>query len=520
MAHHTGTLTAVMVGYIMGRGVPTTALEVRGYHYQQPSFISKTGKTKTTMQGLLVRSTVRVSLAVLAGWAALAASGEGTEVLEVGPLSIEIHISPTAHAFHIVDQLADWSPFCHQQYRDYFSNLSARDIELLEEHAQVRRAKSWGQGLEQTFYSDLTILEALREGVDSGLLTQSQADIEARVLGHFGERAATLMRQDMENLKRFVTQLHEKNDDLVRFSEKAGRFCRTPELSVPVYLIASPDNFSSGGGYNGGRLTIEVPRKGSAFNVFLHEIMHAFMREQEALLKDAADSCPGLDLEKLNEGIAYALSPGMLHNQGSDADPLMTRVASDIEAKKGLDDPYVCSNRYGLALRPLLRTALDDEDCDLAEFLPAATDAWLVMTELTGALGGNKTSTKWIGKESSGRTVFVMAPAGAAVYKAVRQTWQGNAWGRPHEEEFYQELFELHAKPGDVIVLAFSLDSPERVSQAFEHLLPDSWPSIETALKEGKSVELDGRYQDMGVKLVAAPTRGALLELVTSMELK
>ena len=51
-------------------------------------------------------------------------------------------------------------------------------------------------------------------------------------------------------------------------------------LSVPVFLLANPDDHNMGGGYNGGRLTLEVPRKSDALPTFFHELMHAFVGEQ------------------------------------------------------------------------------------------------------------------------------------------------------------------------------------------------------------------------------------------------
>ena len=43
------------------------------------------------------------------------AQSVGSEVLEAGPLKLQIYISRTAHLFHVVDQISEWSEFCHQQ---------------------------------------------------------------------------------------------------------------------------------------------------------------------------------------------------------------------------------------------------------------------------------------------------------------------------------------------------------------------------------------------------------------------
>jgi hypothetical protein len=41
--------------------------------------------------------------------------------------------------------------------------------------------------------------------------------------------------------------------------------------------------------------------------------------------------------------------------------------------------------RFGLALRPLLRDALDDPKGSVEAFVPRAVDAWLVLRELEAA---------------------------------------------------------------------------------------------------------------------------------------
>lgn len=449
--------------------------------------------------------------------AGAAAAADGPESIQAGPLTMEIHISETAHVFHIVDQLAAWSPYCHQQYREHFSDLSNEDLALLQEHAGVRRQRPWGEGLEQTLYTDLALEEAFRAGVASSNLTEEQAAIERRVLGHFSERAAALMKQEGPTLKRFVESIQENRDRIAEFSTKAARLCGTKDLRVPVYLIANPDDHSMGGGYNGGRLTLEIPRASDAINTFLHEVMHAFTLEQKALLETAAQSCPGLDLETLNEGIAYALSPGLLHNQPPGADPLADQVASDLARKNPLTDPYVRFNRYGLALRPLLQPALEDEECTLSGFLPRAVDAWRVMAELSKSVPGDSAQARWLGKKVSSRTLFAMVPASSKLYEVLQPRWRANLWGRPHSEENYRELFELHAKTGDVLVMFFALDQPDRIPPEYERLLPRPWPEIEDRLKKGESVLLRGAAENLSVILLAAPTADGLPGLLEQL---
>ena len=49
---------------------------------------------------------------------------------------------------------------------------------------------------------------------------------------------------------------------------------------------------------------------------------------------------------------------------------------------ESLKRSYARYHRYALALRPLLKEALDDESQTLETFLPRAVDAWHVLVEL------------------------------------------------------------------------------------------------------------------------------------------
>lgn len=445
------------------------------------------------------------------------AYAEKPELIQAGPLTLEIHVSETAHTFHIVDQLSAWSEYCHQQYADHFTDLSKEDRALLAEHAGVREFRSWGQGLEQTFYTDLPLEDALREGVAASRLTQDQADVERRVLSHFQDRALALMKEETPTLQRFTGTLRKEQPKLADFSVKASRFCGVSEIRVPVYLIANPDAHSMGGGYNGGRLTLEIPRESDPIGTFLHEVMHAFVHEQMPLLEKTASTSSGLDVETLNEGIAYALSPGILHNGSQTEDPLAQQVASDIHAGKPLSDSYTRFNRYGLALRPLLQQAMEDETATLTAFLPRAVDAWEVTAELSRAFVPGETQTKWIGKKSSSPTMFVLAPADINLYRALKAKWRYNQWGRNHSNDMYDEMFELHAKPGDLLVMLFALDKPERIPDEYKDLLPRPWPEIEEQLKRGETIIARGKARDLNVLLLAIPSENQLPEILDKL---
>ncbi|MFB0564122.1 MAG: hypothetical protein ACETWK_00415, partial [Candidatus Aminicenantaceae bacterium] len=208
--------------------------------------------------------------------------------LDLEYVKLTIHISKTSNLFHIVDQISEWNEFCHRQYVRYFENvndgLSPRDKELLAEHRSVRKEHSWGGGLEQTFYTSLNLEQAIEAGLKEGYLKPEQADIERRVLMHFVPRIEKLMKNEMKTLKSFQERLLQEKVHMRTFAKQVSRFCHNVRPNVLVYLIANPDKWNCGGGFNGGRLTLEIPQAHDAYPNFLHELMHAFLDTQKEKL--------------------------------------------------------------------------------------------------------------------------------------------------------------------------------------------------------------------------------------------
>jgi hypothetical protein len=96
-----------------------------------------------------------------------------------------------------------------------------------------------------------------------------------------------------------------------------------------------------------------------------------------------------------------------------------------------------------------------------------------------------------------------------------------NKTGRPHQKECYDNIFNgvFTWKPGDVIVLFFSLDTKERIPEDYEDLLPKPWPEIEADLQKGNTVELKGKARDSNIILLAAPKRQQLKQLIRESKL-
>jgi hypothetical protein len=206
-----------------------------------------------------------------------------------------------------------------------------------------------------------------------GKLSAADAEEEARILDHFAQTLTRFLdgREPMAAAKK----LTEKRPILEEMAKKAGRFTGATKVSLPVYLVASPEK-GGGGGANGGVLVVEVG-EGDCFYTLLHESWHAIVLTRQSDLEAGAKTI-GMDVTTLGEGMAYAVMPGLYHDGSGDW--LAGQVRAD-EGKSFADD-YVRFHRYALALRPLLRAALDDEKQTLSTFLPRALDVFVAVREL------------------------------------------------------------------------------------------------------------------------------------------
>lgn len=306
--------------------------------------------------------------------------------VDAGPLQIDVYLSQTAQLFHIVDQVSKWSEFSHEQYARYFranGGFSEDEREALAEHASIRKKYGWGHGPEQAFYTPLTLESALMQAVEKGYLTESEASVERRVFSIFRPRVERIINDSSAVLHRFVAEISDRRLDVTAVAnEVAGFVGTTPGRAIPCYLIADPDDANMGGGYNGGFLTLEIPRNRDPYPTFLHEMLHAFVDKQKPMLEAAVRQVSGLTFEDLNEGLAYAFSPGIHH--AGDGDPLRQQVSTYLARGASMNDSYARYNLYALALRPLLRDALHRGET-LQAFLPRALDAWRTLTEIDQA---------------------------------------------------------------------------------------------------------------------------------------
>ena len=122
-----------------------------------------------------------------------------------------------------------------------------------------------------------------------------------------------------------------------------------------AFLVASPEAGSSGGGFNGGRLVLEVPEdEVTGRSTFVHELFHALLTPHRREVERAAAACPGLDAESLEEALSYAVAPGLASD--GPGDPLAEVVSR--ESSLPFSNSYARFRRFGLALRNPLSATL------------------------------------------------------------------------------------------------------------------------------------------------------------------
>lgn len=299
------------------------------------------------------------------------------EVVEIdlGRVVLAVSDSTTAQVFHIVDQLSEWDAFTHRQYARWARTALTRDEEyrrLLREHAELRQARGRGQGFEDAFLVEEPIGAAADKAVAAGLLSAADAAAERRILEYFAPLVAPMIAGRRVHLDAFRKRLLDDRARLRPWIEKLARLADvTGTPRVPVFLIASPDENSGGGGANGGRLVVEVPGSDPT-SFLLHETLHVVLAAQAPAIRAAA-AAGGLSAQTLNEAIAYAFAPGLTGEPGRDllAEGLAAAMLRGAPASEPYSQYYMMAN----VIRPTLQAAFDNGE-SLSGFLAKAVERW------------------------------------------------------------------------------------------------------------------------------------------------
>lgn len=303
------------------------------------------------------------------------ASNAQTRSLNLGGVILSVSDSRTAQVFHIVDQMSDWDSSVHHGYVRWANrtlNLSQEDRMLLQKHAELRRARGWGNGFEQAFYVDESIEAAAQRAVEAKLLSADEAAAEKTVLLHFAPILSALLDSHAPQLNAFWSRLRAEGKRIAPVVKKLVRFSETKgNVRLPLFVVPNPEEGSGGGGFNGGRLVVEIQTQPDPLPLLLHECLHALLWQHKEAIRVAAESV-GVSWGDLNEGIAHAFSPGLTDNP-EEIDSLAERLEGNLLQGASAADSIKQSKKYVIALmlRPLLRSALKRGE-NFSGFLPKA----------------------------------------------------------------------------------------------------------------------------------------------------
>jgi hypothetical protein len=304
------------------------------------------------------------------------ASNAQKRIIDFGGVFISVSDSRTAQVFHIVDQISQWDSSVHHGYVRWANRtlaLNQEDQRLLQKHAELRRARGWGNGFEQAFYVDDSIEVAAEHAVENKLISAEEATAEKVILLHFVPILSELLGRSVPQITSFEARLKTEGKRIAPVVKQLVRFSETKGIvTVPLFLVPNPEEGSGGGGFNGGRLVVEIQKAPDPLPILFHECLHALLWQHNEAIRVAAESV-GLTWGELNEGIASAFSPGLTDNL-QEVDSLAERFAKNLQRGPAAEG-YVQSKKYLVALiiRPLLRSALKRGET-FRLFLPKAVD--------------------------------------------------------------------------------------------------------------------------------------------------
>jgi hypothetical protein len=251
--------------------------------------------------------------------------------------------------------------------------LDQRDRELLQQHADLRKKRGRGHGFEQTFLVDDSIENAAAKGIAAHFISTEEANAERDLLLHFAPKLQPLLLRRQAEIAALEEQLIAEQTRLTPLVVKLARFAEVKNPpTVTVFLVANAEEHNGGGGANGGRIVVEVPVR-DAMGTLLHESLHRLLEPQRAAIQSAADAA-ALDFTMLNEGIAYALYPGITADV-EQGDRLIEDLVRMQLRGTPASDRYLQFNQVAAVIRPLLRAALATNET-ITTFLPKATTKW------------------------------------------------------------------------------------------------------------------------------------------------
>jgi len=293
--------------------------------------------------------------------------------INIDGITLSVSTSWSAQVFHIVDQLSLWSVYSHKEYTRWAAtNLKPdkADSALLQQHAAIRRAHQKSAELDRALLTDLPIEEEISGAVADKYLSVEEGAAEQAVLLHFAERLSILKPLSASQAGSFFNMLEAHRAETAAFVAKLVSFTETTgEVTVPVYLVADPDEKNGGGEANGGIIVVETRNNSDDLPVLMHESLHFLLKPYQEKIRIAAEAA-GVDPQVINEGLAYGMG-GLIENP----DKLPNMVVQNITGGRGAADRYTQFYMAGLAARPMLRDALAKGET-LSTLLPKFIKKW------------------------------------------------------------------------------------------------------------------------------------------------
>jgi hypothetical protein len=287
--------------------------------------------------------------------------------------------APTAQVFHIVDELSRWSRRGNTAYDEWAKKeipLDDRERAMLQAHAKLR-AKRRSGSLDQAFYVSVPIEEAVRVAVAKKLLSVPDAENERVLLEHFEGRLGPFLESQQAGITALEGHLVAELRRATPLLARLGSFCEVKDpLPLRAVLVPSPAKDQSAGRAMRGTIVIEVSSVDDAALAFFHHLAHAVFSQRRGTIAIAAGKCDeAVDDETLEDGLAYAFAPGLVHPGSAD----VLRELVDASGGGTLRDPRIRGERLGLALRPELSGALQagpEARLTIEGFMPKVCEAW------------------------------------------------------------------------------------------------------------------------------------------------
>jgi hypothetical protein len=295
--------------------------------------------------------------------------------LRLGPILLKLSDARTAQVFHLVDRLARSRSDASAEFAPWADTalpLDGPERAMLAVHAKLRSRR--GSALDQAFYVDDAVDVAARAASDNKLLTAADAETERALLEHFAPRLDPLLGAQTDAVHEFELALAKEAAAAAPLAAQLGRFCETEgTVEVHAFLAPDPSKTSSSAELRAGRLVAWVNPEDDGLPTFFHTLFHAVLDRRRGSIAIAAQKCEDpVDPETLQEGLAYAFAPGLVHEAGQDV--LLAMVTAD--QGRALSEPQVRAERLGLALRTELGSALEGGHDALGAFLPKVCEAW------------------------------------------------------------------------------------------------------------------------------------------------